>query len=252
MTDRAIADVSEILGEFDIDEVRKLIRSQIPLDNTSDSTRSITTDYFKPLYHHYKNAMQNGNEEVKDAAQDAFRTICMEFINQMSNKFGFCIDDTYLDTRADKLHTITMVLYSVFVLDFSKNLQEILATVINKDKAQLYEVFKDMKSKKDGSTITNKKNMNEEDAIIASNIFNITHYVLENMEEEYFLELLDEDECSKVVRAMYKDGIMTGGFMNAIRTIYSNDIPLRSSICFEIVCDIREKYKKKDEGESNE
>lgn len=252
MTDRTIADVSEILGEFDINEIRKMIRLQIPSNNTESTTRSITTDYFKPLYHKYKRAIKYGDEEVSDEARIRFHDICMEIINQICTKFSLGIDESFLETHTDKLHMITMSLYSVFVLDFVRNLQTAITITIQKDIEQICELFKEIKSKKDSATIINKKMMSDTDSIIASNIYDITKWVLENIDEDTFLDIInDGDACGSIIQSMYNDGTLSGTFMNEIRTIYSNDISLRSQIGFEVVCDMRSKYKNTKKGEEN-
>lgn len=252
MTDRTIADISEILGDFNLVEIRKMIQSQIPTDNVSESTRTVVTDYFKPLYHKYKRAIKYGDEEVSDEAQMRFHEICMEFINQICTKFSLGIDEIFLETHGNKLHMITMALYSVFVLDFVRNLQTALTIMIQKDMDQICELFKETKSKKDSATLVNKKMMTEPDAIVASNIYDITKWVLEQMDEDTFLDLInDGDACSSIVQEMYTDGTLNGDFMTVIRSIYSNDITLRSQIGFEIICEIRNKYKNTNKGETD-
>lgn len=251
MVDRKIADVSEILDAFNTSEIKKMVDEQIPLESTE--ARGMVVDYYTPLYYQYRNSIRDADEEeVIDLIKSKFFEINNIFTERIGNKFNIGLDDGYLETHGDKYTVITMALYTTFVINFVRNIHDALSSYIQRHKEELSDIFKEVKNKKDTQTMINKKIMSDEDVIIASNIYDIAQYVFENIDEEYFLELIDDgDACTTIVRELYADGTLCGGFMEPIRAIFTNDISLRSTVCFDIVCDMKSNHINVMEGKSD-
>ena len=221
LQEKILVEVSDILETFNIAEISLLIKDQINGD--SDDFINITMDHFKPLYFNFaKLTKYDLEEDIKDEAQNRFFGICEVFIEEICKKFQLEIDSEWIGTRYNDLPAITMSLYSFFVLDFTQNVYEVILNYIIKNKDLVYKTFEDLKSKKDASTLANKKSLGPEMAVIISNIYDINKWIMMNISEEDFLDYLDKDYIPlKVIRPMYLEGKLSGNFVDVISNTYS-------------------------------
>lgn len=245
---KTIMDITEILEFFDITEMRNLIYEQIPLENEGDVFLSANVNYFQPIYADYQNSIQNSPEEFHQEIIEKFQQICMIYINRICKKFSLTIDTNWLEENCVRIPVITMALYSFFILDFASNLQEAMLKYILQHKSELYKIFENLKNQKDSSTIVDKKQISDEEiSLIASNIFSITTYILQDMMElNDFLELTSDSTTGTAVKNMINESILAGNLMESIQEIYEANMQIRSNIGFEIVCKLKEQYKIKE------
>lgn len=233
LQEKILVEVSDILETFNIAEISLLIKEQINGDD--DDFINITMDHFKPLYFNFaKLTKYDLEEDIKDEAQNRFFSICEVFIDEICKKFQLEIDSEWIRSRYNDLPAITMSLYSFFVLDFVQNVYEVIVNYIAINKDLVYKTFEDLKSKKDASTLANKKSLSSEMTIIISNIYDITKWIMMNINEEDFLNYLDKDYIPlKVVRPMYLEGKLSGNFVDVISNMLAENVSLNSRIGFD-------------------
>jgi hypothetical protein len=241
MKQYVVYEVSEILDMFNIEEISKLLDKQINIDNESEFL-SNTTDYFKPLYYKYKCIMEaeDNSEEIKEFAKERFMTICQIFLVKICNKYGISIDDVWKDDHYEDIPGFTMGFYSFFILDLSSNIYDVCLNYIKCNLTYIYETFEDRKNKKDASTLVNKKSMSPELAIVVSNIYDVTTWILGQLSEEQFMEYMNQDYLPLgLIRGLFEEGKLVGEFMYELNNIYSSQYELKSTICFNIITNIR-------------
>lgn len=235
MKETVIYEVSEILDTFNIEEITKLLQSQIDVDEDIGMLR---VDHFKPLYYKYQSIIntESNEAEIKDQAKQKFLDICTIFLSIISKKFNINIDDNWLDDNYNNIPGLAMALYSFFVLDMESNIYDVCLNYIKKNQSFVYESFEDRKNKKDAATLVNKKIMSQEKAIIISNIYDITSWILTQLSEEDFIKYLNIDYLPlKLISNMLEEGLVSGDFMMEINDIYSSNISLKSSVCFRLI-----------------
>ena len=120
MKQTVIYEVSEILDFFNLQEITKLLTSQIQIDSSS-SIITQSSDHFKPLYYKYQSIMntESNSDEIKEETDKKFMDICNIFLNLICNKYGIDIDETWKDDHYADIPALTMALYSFFVFDSS-------------------------------------------------------------------------------------------------------------------------------------
>ena len=235
MKQTVIYEVSEILDTFNLDEITKLLQNQIA-SNDDMGTREV--DHFKPLYYKYQSIINTdeNSDEIKDGAKQRFMDICTIFLSLISNKYHIDIDSTWVDDNYNNIPGLAMALYSFFVLDIESNIYDVCLNYIKKNQTFVYESFEDRKNKKDAATLINKKMMAPDMAIIVSNIYDISSWILSQLSEEDFIKYLNGDYLPlKLISNMVDDGLISGEFMTEINDIYNSNIGLKSSICFRLI-----------------
>lgn len=252
MKDSVMIEVSEILRVFNIHEFIHLIEDQINGNYSEDNSANTMVNHLKPLYYTYANLTKYDlDEETKKDAEVRFYSVCKVFIDAITNKFSLKLDTEWLNNNVGNLPSFTFALYSFFVLDFATNLHEILLKYIIKNIDEIYVVFEDMKTKRDSTTLANKKSLSPEISLVISNIYDITNWVLGKMTEEEYFEYLDSDYLPlTIVRALFDRGAVSGNFMDIINEIYQNNIMLRSKTCFKIIYGFRNGELKDPRAES--
>lgn len=240
MTEQSVIEVSDILDSFDMDEISNLIKSQINTDSEDDTSTDILTDLFQPLYAKYRAYMDMEiPNDIKEQADDRFTSICDLFLDAIENKFGVTLEEDWKDGHKADLPGVTTALYSLFVTDFYGNLYEIFVNYIVRNIKLINEVFDAMKVKKDAASNTYRKDFHPEVALVASNIFDITIWILEQIDEEDFFEYIDEAYIpSMIVQRYYNDGIINGDFMGLVNDIYTKSSSLQSKICLDIISNL--------------
>lgn len=254
MVDNTVLDVSEILDTFHIDEIRRLIYEQIPLDSEADIYSSENSDYFTPLYQRFIQSAKDIPEDGQTNLSNQFMQICLIYINRICDKFQMRIDDNWLSEHTEQIPAITKALYSFFVLDFCSTLEEMLMKYIYRNKAFLREHFKDLVSKKDSQTLVNKKIIVDEDmVVIVSNIFNIISWIINQLDEDEFFRYANDGDINvEVIDELLESMILSGNPIDAIQEIYNTNLSLRSEIGFYLISKIRKKFGYKKEEEQNE
>ena len=236
MKQTVIYEMSELLDSFNLEEISKLLNSQLQITETDMTIQSV--DHFKPLYYKYLSIVntEENSSDIKEEAKTRFMDICNIFLSMICKKFDLDIDETWKDEHYEDLPGFTMALYSFFVLDLTNNIHEVCINYIKNNKNYIYEAFEERKNKKDASTLVSKKIMTPEMAVIAANIYDVTTWILSQLSEEQFIMNMNQDYCPlKLISQLLEDGIMSGDFMTEINDIYSTNISLRGDICFKIM-----------------
>lgn len=237
MKHTVIYEVSEILDIFNLEEIRRMLDKQLNINGSSEITTSLS-DHFKPLYYKYHSIVDcdENSSEVKQEAESRFMDICNIFLNMICKKFHLEIDDMWKQNHYQDIPGFTMALYSFFILEMQSNIYDVCMNYINKNTQQIFEVFEDRKTKKDAATLVNKKLTTPEKAVIISNIYDVTAWILNQISEEEFLNLLNQDYLPlNLIRGLLENGIMAGEFMEEINDIYASHISLKSNVCFNII-----------------
>ena len=243
MKQTVIYEISEILDTFDIEEITKLLQNQIE-SNDVIGTRGV--DHFKPLYYKYQSILNTdeNSDEIKDQAKSRFMNICKIFLKLISDKYHLDIDDNWLSDNYNNIPGLAMALYSFFVLDVESNIYDVCLNYIKKNQSFIYESFEDRKTKKDAATLINKKMVPQEIAIIISNIYDISSWILSQLSEEQFIEYLNPDYLPlNLISNMLNEGLMNGDFMVELNDIYTSNISLKSSVCFQLIHYLKDDVK---------
>ena len=236
-----VYEVSDILNVFNIEEIAKLLDQQINLNDESEIL-SHTSDHFKPLYYKYKRIMETSDntEEIKASAKERFMTICHLFLSKICNTFHISIDDVWREDHYEDIPGFTMALYSFFILDITSNVYDVCLNYIKSNLTYIYETFEDKKNKKDASTLVNKKLFSPEVALVISNIYDVTTWVLGQLSEEQYMQYMNQDYLPLgLIRGLFEDGVLSGEFMDEINNLYSSNISLKSDVCFKIISNFK-------------
>lgn len=232
-----LIEVSDIMDYFDIEEITQNVSRQVTNEDGLDGTGELIVDYLSPIYYKYESIVKDESltieEELRMMARERFYEICRQIIRFISDKYDLEVADDYLSEHDSMIPAITLALYSFFVLHYTKNLYAVIKNYIDKHVDSIVETFQDMKSKKDATTLINKKRMSDEEALIISNIYNISEWVLQQLDEEGFLELGEPEYLpGKLIRAMYEEGNLSGEFMDKICSEFHSNVNLKSNIGF--------------------
>ena len=236
MKQTVIYEMSELLDSFNLEEISKLLNSQLQITETDMTIQSV--DHFKPLYYKYLSIVntEENSSDIKEEAKTRFMDICNIFLSMICKKFDLGIDETWKDEHYEDLPGFTMALYSFFVLDLTNNIHEVCINYIKNNKNYIYEAFEEKKKKKDASTLVSKKIMTPEMAVIAANIYDVTTWILSQLSEEQFIMNMNQDYCPlKLISQLLEDGIMSGDFMTEINDLYASDISIKSDVCLKII-----------------
>ena len=252
--DFAMLGIEDILDYFDVQKTYKLICEQLANDEIAPG--GILVDHLKPMWVRYK-AIKVDPEYRLDSSdvnmiRDKFTKICYMFIEVISSKFGIDIDTFWFGDQNDEdVHSIALLMYSFFVIDFESNLKEVLYKYITIDADELAKRFGEaMKTRKDAPYLAYKKYMANEYAIIAANIYDICYWILSQMTEEEYMNLIDSDYLPQVhIKNLFEDGRMDGRYMEKIYEQFRLNGALRSRICFDLISLFKNNHKKESEEE---
>ena len=241
MTDTRYLDFSDVVESFDLEETRRLLLSQ--LESLHDDVCEAMPDNFKIVYQRYTSIKDNEGLQDPDVMSDvqlAFDDICNLFIDLISNEFDFDVDDCYLEDHQGELPAVALQFYLFFVLNLRSNLYNVLLTFISRNMDQLASQFEDLKQRKDSITEINKKMEDPNVALIASNIYDVVDWVMENMDEDTFFDCMEPDYIALApVKSMFDNGQMTGTFMVSLRDLLKENISMKGRICFDIICKLK-------------
>lgn len=240
MNEGVFIEVSDILDSFDLAEIQKLISEQINTNYTSDEYTP-TIDFFKPLYYNYaKLSKYDIDEDTRKQAESKFYMICFSLLRAILSKFDIEIDHDWLSDHYSDIPGITIAFYSFFVLDFNTNLYELLVNYINTNSVEISKIFESLKIKKDASSMSNRKNLSNQMALIISNIYDISDWIFQALTEQDYFEYLNNSYVPvRFLSEMYKDDRISANFAAVIYNIFHSNITLKSEICFKYISQVK-------------
>lgn len=238
MNQDILLEVSDILASFDIEEISRLINDQINTDYENDNSTEILMNHFKPLYIKYKNIVDNypTDSDIRHESDIRFVEICNVFLDAICNKFNLEFDNDWRSSNIGNLPGVTMAMYEFFIMDFANNLYEVFVNYILRNTKNLYKTFESLKNKKDASTLINRKNLSPEMSLIISNIYDVSTWIMEQVDEDEFFNYTPVEYLPfKIIHGLYLEKIISGEFMLVINEIFRSSMVLKSDVCFKIV-----------------
>lgn len=233
-------DLSEVLEVFDLEENRRLLRSQLDALDT-DACEGLI-DNFKMLYKTYASVNENKNidSDTKEEVHDAFTAICNVYIEEICAKFGLTVDEDYLESHEKSVPNVALALYLFFVLNFRSNLYDVLLRYISKNSSIIAENFDAMRQRHDAITMVNREMEDQDIALIASNIYDVVDWVVSQMNNDTYLENMDSayTALGPTVQ-MFNDAVVNGDFVETIGDIIQSNIDMKGRVCFDIVCRLK-------------
>ena len=232
---------SEILENFGREELDDILQDQ--MDGLFHEVNGVAIDYYKPYYYKYKSMTEQVmDDDTRSFLEKEFRELSMTFIRKIESVFEFTLNEEWLALHSGDIPSITLLLYSFFVLELGQNIEDSIHRTLKLNSENLYSLFEDRKNKKDGSTNMYSKLSNPQMGVLLANIHDVTVQVISEMTEEEFLKNLPEGYVpGDFVRKMYEAGNIGDGFMEVIRKIFLNSSFLKSIICFNIESHYRSK-----------
>lgn len=241
MVKELLIERSEILENFSREELDDILQDQ--MDGLFHEVNGVAIDYYKPYYYKYKSMTdQDMDDDTRTFLEDEFRALSMTFIRKIESVFDFKLNEEWLATHQGDIPSITLLLYSFFVLELGQNIEDAIHRDIKINAESLYGLFEDRKNKKDGSTNMYSKLADPQMGVLLANIHDVTVQVISEMTEEEFLKNLPEGYIpGDFVRKLYEAGYIGEGFMEVIKKIFLNSTFLKSMICFNIEAHYRSK-----------
>lgn len=238
--------VSDIFNTFDLEEIKCMLEDQI-LSEESEYNNDIPNDYYKPLYVSYCNIFNDDSidEDVKRNITSRFYEICKLFIDILSKKYEFVIDEDWIEENISNLKPISLALYSFFIIDYKTIVTQIIINYINKHHKDIYTMFDSLKAKKDSSTLANKKNFPVEFNVIASNIHIISEWILDTIEDnEELFKYIDKDYTFyPIIKKMIDEGYMRGRIYYNFSKVFKKSLTLKGEIALDVISSIRNKFE---------
>jgi hypothetical protein len=241
--------IEDILDYFNIERTYKLINEQLRDDDLSPS--GTLPDHLKPMWVKYKEIHPDPKEGIDSsvmyAVNERFDTICRIFIDSIAKKYGITLDVGWFEDRSrDEIHTITLFMYTFFVLDLESNIKEVLYKYIVNHSEELASSFGEpIKNRKDSPFLTFKKSMPSDYAVVCATINDVCMWILDQMTEDEFFSYLDEDYIPlPLIKSLFEEGHMAGDFMGHIYNFFINNNTVRCRVIFDIISIIKNNHKK--------
>ena len=139
--------------------------------------------------------------------------------------------------------------YTNYITSVLTSILSIMKNYINENSTSLYENFSELNQKKDVMITYYKKNLSDEMATIAANIYDVTDFIFTKLDGSTALSYCDKENlAAAVIKKLLDESIISNDFLTAIADIYKNNVNLRSRVCFDIVFsiknnDIKDPYK---------
>ena len=231
LSDQGLVEISEILGSFDLTEIQDFVNDQILGDEEVSAPNSDTVDHLQPLYIEFRNIIQNTDDpDIIAQVNQRFDEVCDIFLKAIQRKYCIQICDDWRDNHPNDLAALTIALYSFFVLSHQDNLEEVLYNYIIKNKSELYSNFESMRSKKDASTLTNRKAYSAEMAVLFANIYDVCTYILDHISPLDFFDNMDQDYLPlQLLKGLYESGELGG--------VYGDDLPLSGKDFTDVIAE---------------
>ena len=100
--------------------------------------------------------------------------------------------------------------------------------------------FEEQRQRKDSVTEVNRSMDDPDVALIASNIYDVVDWCMEQMEPDLFFANMEKGYVALApMRQMYDEGTIDGAFLPAIADILKENIALKGRICFDIICRLK-------------
>lgn len=242
MNDYDLYNVDSIVDYFNIDEMKRIISSQI---NTDDdfSVCSTMIDHLQPLYNRYKNISVDPTHGITiddvEECRRRFNAISFMFIDAICKKFGIRVSDFWIENASDDaISLLTLYLYTFFIIDFKTVLSEVLENYIIANIDDLVTAFDtSVKNQKDN---VYRKTIEPKYASLCINIFDVIFYILDNIDVEDYFEYAPEDYIPiPYLKEMFEESNLEGDFTTKIFEMVKGNVSLKSILAFEIVAYIK-------------
>ena len=196
-------------------------------------------------------AILSDDPEVIAKVNERFEEVCDIFLDALKKKYCITINEDWRASHPNSLASLTLALYSFFVLDHQDNVEEFLYNYIIQHYKELYENFESLKSKKDASTLSNRKSYSVELTVIFSNIFDVCMYILDHATPFTFFDNISKDYVpASIISNMYESGDLGGiydddlpvdgrDFSDCIAEMFRENTSYKSTICFEVMNRLR-------------
>lgn len=241
MNDNEYLDLSDVIETLSVEENMRVLDNQ--LQSLHDDVCEVMIDNFKILYQRYTSVINSTgmqDPDTVDQVKTAFFQICDNYIDHIADEFGMTVDDCYLDLHYGDLPSIALQFYLFFVLDLRSNLYNVLLTYISSHTKELASMLEQMKPRKDSITEVNRRMEDQEVAIIASNIYDVVDWIMENLDVEEFFEYMERDYIALApMERMIENGNLNGDFTSVMGTILKENLQMKGRICFDIICKLK-------------
>lgn len=238
-------ELSEILDTFDTEEITLIVESQI-IDPKFDMIGDSSVDQFSPLKTRYEGIVEeNEDPDILRDVQSRFLSICGIFLDAIESKFAIKVSDEWKEYHFNDIPDVTEALYNTFVMNFLTHLEDVLFRYILQNRVQLFNLFEDNRNRKDASTISKKKELEIEDAVILANIYDICAWILDNLSVEDWFKYSDLEEVNlALIHSLYESGdIMDSeegdppvpvSFATRMADIFKKDTSVKGVLCFNL------------------
>ncbi len=226
-------EVSEIIQIFNINEVKEFIQEQIFSNEYSEPQ-----NHFHQIYLAYRQLENKSlDEDSRRVVKGKFEDICFYIIKAITEKFNIKISKEYIETNIGNIGGITLCLYVFFVIDLKKNVIKVLDNYIKVNKKTLADTFESLKGKKDSTSLSIKKAVNDSEiALLISNIYDISEYIMDLITVPGFISYLDTDYIPvEIIKKLYDEDMIDGDFVEPIAYMFKNNIELKNMVCFDIM-----------------
>lgn len=260
LSDQSLLEISEILGSFDLKEIESFVNNQILNEDDILAPGTDTIDHFHPLYIEYRRIINSTDDpEVLEAVNQRFFEVCDIFLKAIESKYCIKLNDDWKEDNLNDIAAVTVALYTFFVINHQDNLEEMLYNYIISHKKEIYTNFESLRSKKDASTISNKKKFSTEMAVIFANIYDVCTYILEHISPSEFFENIDQDYVPlKLIKTLYDEGNLGGvygddyplcgkDFTDCISEEFRDNSSYKAVICFELLDRLKRWFEKSQE-----
>ena len=239
--------IEDLLNFFDLKETEKVIRTQI-LNSEYGITEVV--DYYRPYYAKYQEIQVDIDagitEDIVRECKQKAKLIALMFISAISEKFNLSVDEVWLDEMPEnELQAVTLVLYSFFVLNLKEILLEVMTKYIDINHEELAQSFdNNPRNNKDATFGTLKKNIPMDFTVIGSNIYDVCYLILDRLNEEQFIDYIDQDnELQEPIKRYFLDGYIQGNFLDAIdEMLRDSNNGLKSQLSFGMLSYIMNTY----------
>lgn len=246
MLDYDILGVEELLDFFNIEKTRDLVKEQLEMDDFAPGGK--VTDHLQPLWARYNDVTELEDIKYTDKKEEfakKFDAICMIFIEAVMNKYGLDYDEGWMQNleRSD-IHGIAVMLYSFFVIDIENLILEVLIKFIDINIDTIATQFgENLKARKDAAYLSLKKSVAPSYAVVGASIFDICYWILDQMTENEFFDLIDGDYIPlEYVEKWFNDGHIEGKFMDKIYELFKVNGDMKARICYKIITNIRTRH----------
>ena len=200
-------------------------------------------DNFKILYQRFASIRDNTgmqSPDVMDEAKDSFYSICNVFIDRIGEEFDCTLDEEYLNSHYEDTPSLALAMYLFFVLHLRSNLYNVLLAFISAHLKELATHFEEMRARKDSISEVNRSMEDQDVALVASNIYDVVDWIMENMDPDTFFASMEPDYVAlKPIQTLYEQGALTGNFVIAMRDILKENISMKGRVCFDIICKLK-------------